>query len=406
MRQCAATRGCGVGGPFRSCPRSRAPRGGRGWIPAFAGKTVEPRRARASVYPEGGGGASGPPTRPRDGFLLSQERRWNHVVPAQAGTQRGEVERQGLSRVPGMDFCFRRKDGGTTSCPRKRVPRGERWSVGASHAPQPWTPAFAGKAVEPRRARASGYPEGGRWGGVSPAVPGMDSCFRRKDGGTTSCPRKRVPRGGRWSVGASHAFQGWISAFAGKTVEPRRARASGYPEGGGRASGPLTRSRDGFLLSQERRWNHVVPAQAGTQRGEVGRGLSRGPRDGFLHSQERRWNHVVPAQAGTQRGEVERRGLSRVPGMDSCFRRNGCGAPLSCPSRVGAVREPPLRKQGSTAHALRQAQDERNPTLSPARVCRNDGGGPSCRRLSAPAGRTRRRRSLQLRPGASGDRRR
>ena len=136
MRQCAATRGCGVGGPFRSCPRSRAPRGGRGWIPAFAGKTVEPRRARASGYPEGGGGASGPLTRPRDGFLLSQERR-----------------------------------------------------------------------------------------------------------GTTSCPRKRVPRGGRWSVGASHS----------------------------------------------------------------------------------------------------------VPGMDSCFRRNGCGAPLSCPSRVGAVREPPLRKQGSTA---------------------------------------------------------
>ena len=136
------------------------------------------------------------------------------------------------------------------------------------------------------------------------------------------------------------------------------------------------------------------------------RGRPEGGGDGFLLSQERRWNHVVPAQAGTQRGEVERRGLSRAPALDSCFRRNGCGEPLSCPSRVGALREPPLRKQGSTAHALRQAQDERNPTLSPARVCRNDGGGPSCRRLSVRGDRTRRRRSLQLRPGASGDRRR
>ena len=56
------------------------------------------------------------------------------LTPVFAGAQRGE----------GMDSCFRRKDGGTTSCPRKRVPRGGRWGVGAS-----------------------------------PAVPGMDSCFRR-----------------------------------------------------------------------------------------------------------------------------------------------------------------------------------------------------------------------------------
>ena len=104
-----------------------------------------------------------------DGFLLSQERRWNHVVPAQAGTQRGEVECRGLSRVPGMDSCFRRKDGGTTSCPRKRVPRGG-WSVGASHASQGWIPAFAGKTVGRRGEMEQGL---SRVPGCIPAFAGM-----------------------------------------------------------------------------------------------------------------------------------------------------------------------------------------------------------------------------------------
>ena len=72
-------------------------------------------------------------------------------------------------------------------------------------------------------------------------------------------------------------------------------------------------------------WNVVVPADAGTQRGEVGGGWIPAPRfhedklrrkDGGA-PQERRWNHVVPADAGTQRGEVGR-GFSRAPGMDSC----------------------------------------------------------------------------------------
>ena len=137
-------------------------------------------------------------------------------------------------------------------------------------------------------------PRGGR--GWIPAPRFHEDKLRRKDGGTTSCPRKRVPRGGRWSVGASHAFQGWIPAFAGKTVEPRRARAKRVPRGG--------------------RWSV---------------GASHAPRP---------W---IPAFAGM----VE-------------------GSRWSCPSRVGAVREPPLRKQGSTPHALRHAQGERNPTLSPA----------------------------------------
>ena len=122
--------------------RGRPEGGGDGFLlpvstrTSFAGKTVGRRLARASGYPEGGGGASGPLTRPRDGFLLSQERRWNHVVPAQAGTQRGEVERRGLSRAPALDSCFRRKDGGTTSCPRKRVPRGGEVGWGLSRGPR------------------------------------------------------------------------------------------------------------------------------------------------------------------------------------------------------------------------------------------------------------------------------
>ena len=142
----------GVGGRW-----SGASHASQGWIPAprfhedklrrkDGGTTSCPRKR----VPRGGGGVSGPLTRPRDGFLLSQERRWNHVVPAQAGTQRGEVERRGLSRGPGMDSCFRRKDGGTTSCPRKRVPRGGRWSVRASHAFQGWIPAFAGMVAGSR----------------------------------------------------------------------------------------------------------------------------------------------------------------------------------------------------------------------------------------------------------------
>ena len=79
---------CGWG-PFRSRPRPRASRWERGWILAFAGKTVETRRARASGYPEGGGGASGPLTRPGPGLLLSQEWLWGAVVmPSGVGAVR------------------------------------------------------------------------------------------------------------------------------------------------------------------------------------------------------------------------------------------------------------------------------------------------------------------------------
>ena len=128
-----------------------------------------------------------PLPRPRDGFLLSQERRWGV-----GGRWSG-----GLSRVPGMDSCFRRKDGGASG--------GD--GAGASPASQGWIPA-------PRF---------------------HEDKLRRKDGGASSCPRKRVPRGGRWGRGMDSC--------------------SPFPRG---------------QASQERRWNHVVPAQAGTQRGEMG----------------------------------------------------------------------------------------------------------------------------------------
>ena len=156
----------------------------------------------------------------------------------------------------------------------------------------------------------------------------------------------------------------WIPAFAGKTVEPRRARASGYPEGGGGVSGPLTRPRDGFLLSQE--W-----LRSGAGRGPApidhpceSRGLpphttrrpvfTTRPGPGFLLSQE--W-----LRSGAGRGPApidhpcESRSLpphtmrrpvfTTAPALDSCFRRNGCGQgrdaaprPLTTPAKAGVYR--------------------------------------------------------------------
>ena len=231
-------------------------------------------------------------------------------MPADAGTQRGKMGR-GLPRAPGDGFLLpvstrtsfagktvgrRRKDGGTTSCPRTRVPRGGRRGE-ASPAPQGWIPAprFHEDKLRRKDGGASScprtrVPRGGRWDGASPARQGWipaprfhEDKLRRKDGGAPSCPRTRVPRGGRWG-GASPAPQGWIPAFAGMTVGRRRARGRGYPEGerwgGGFPRAPgmdsCFRRKDGGA-SQERRWNHVVPADAGTQRGAMGRGLSRAP---------------------------------------------------------------------------------------------------------------------------------
>ena len=259
--------------------RTRNPTPPQPWIPAFAGKTVEPRRARASGYPEGGGGVSGPLTRPRDGFLLSQE--W-----LRSGAGRGPAPIDHPCESRGLPPLLR----------------------GASYSPppRPWIPAFAGMVAV------------------------------------------------RWSVGASHASPGWIPAFAGKTVEPRRARASGYPEGGGGASGPLTRPRDGFLLSQERRWNHVVPAQA-----------------------------------GTQRGEVERRGLSRATALDSCFRRNGCEWPtLTLPGQASlalhgrAGRAAPAGTSADCAVSRKPC-----PPADPLRCVSGSWGSPSA---TGRSGRTRR----------------
>ena len=71
----------------------------------------------------------------------------------------------------------------------------------------------------------SRLPRGGRWGGAS-RVPGMDSCSE-----------------------------------AGMTVEPRRARARGYPEGG-YGAGPLPRPRDGFLLGGRIDGGRLLPLTA------------------------------------------------------------------------------------------------------------------------------------------------
>ena len=162
--------------------------------------------------------------------------------------------------------------GGTSSCPRTRVPRGEEVGRGLSRASgmdscspfrrgqasqeRRWN--VAGKTVEPRRARASGYPEGGDGAGLLPrprdgfllpvstrtSFAGKTVERRRKDGGASSCPRKRVPRRGRWGE-ASPAPQGWIPA-------PRFHEDKLRRKDGGASSSRVGAVREPPL--QDRRW--------------------------------------------------------------------------------------------------------------------------------------------------------
>ena len=139
-----------------------------------------------------------------------------------------------------------------------------------------------------------------------PRVPGMDSCLRRNDGCGVVVPAEAGTQRGEWG-GASPAPQGWIPAFAGMTVGASSCPRKRVPRGGNGA-GPPPRPRDGFLLG--------------------------GRNDG--------WGVVVPAEAGTQRGEWGG-GLPRVPGMDSCLRRNGCykgvaAHALTTPAKAGVYR--------------------------------------------------------------------
>ena len=162
---------------------SRLPRGGR-WggasrVPGMdscseAGMTVEPRRARARGYPEGGYGA-GPLPRPRDGFLLKGRIDGGTTPCPRTRVPRGGYGAGPLPRPRDGFLLGGRNDGGTTSCPRTLVPRG---GYGAGPLPHP----------------RDGFLLKGR-----------------NDGGTTPCPRTRVPRGGIWGR-ASPASQGWIPA--------------------------------------------------------------------------------------------------------------------------------------------------------------------------------------------------
>ena len=83
----------------------------------------------------------------------------------------------------------------------------------------------------------------------------------RNDGGTTSCPRTRVPRGGDMGRGLSRVPGMDSCSKAGMTVEPRRARARGYPEEG-YGAGPLPRPRDGFLLGGRNDGGRLLPLTA------------------------------------------------------------------------------------------------------------------------------------------------
>ena len=148
---------------------------------------------------------------------------------------------------------LRRKDGGTTSCPRKRVPRGGRWRGDGFLLPVSTRTSFTGMTVGTPSCPRKRVPRGGRWGGASPASQGWipaprfhQDKLRRKDGGTTSCPRKRVPRGGRWG-GASPAPQGWIPA-------PRFHEDKLHRNDGGTPSCPRKRVPRGG------RWGGASPA--------------------------------------------------------------------------------------------------------------------------------------------------
>ena len=115
------------------------------------------------------------------------------------------------SRVPGMDSC---SEAGMTVEPRRArarwYPEGD-MGRGLSRVPGMDSCSKAGMTVEPRRARARWYPEGGYGAGPLPRPRDGFLLKGRNDGGTTSCPRTLVPRGGIWG-GASPASQGWIPA--------------------------------------------------------------------------------------------------------------------------------------------------------------------------------------------------
>ena len=149
------------------------------------------RRARASGYPEGGGGAG-------DGFLLPVSTRTSFA--GKTVGRRGEMERGPLPR-PRDGFLLSQERRWASSCPRKRVPRGERWGGG-------WIPAPRFHEDKLRRK------DGGASGG-----DGARPLPRPRDGFLLSQER-RWGVGGRWGQ-ASPASQGWIPAFAGKTVGRR-----------------------------------------------------------------------------------------------------------------------------------------------------------------------------------------
>ena len=102
---------------------------------------------------------------------------------------------------------------------------------GASPALQGWIPAFAGMTVVASSCPRKRVPRGGNGAGSPPRPRDgflLPVSTRTSFAGMTvvasSCPRKRVPRGGNgagrrgeWG-GVSPASQGWIPAFAGMTV--------------------------------------------------------------------------------------------------------------------------------------------------------------------------------------------
>ena len=131
-----------------------------------------------------------------------------------------------------------------------------------------------------------------------------------------------------------------------------KLRRNGGWTSGGDGAGLPSRPRDGFLPSPVSTRTSFAGMAVG-RRGEMGRGAPLRPRDGFLlpvsartwFSRNDGWGVVVPAKAGTQRGELggdlPRANQGWIPAFAG---KHGSTVVLPSPTRI--VAEPPPSNQG------------------------------------------------------------
>ena len=318
-------------------------------------------------------------------------------MPAQAGTQRG-VECRGLSRVPGMDSCFRRNGcgQGRDAAPRPLTTPAKAGVYrlllrGASYSPppRPWIPAFAGMVAVR--------------GGTRPAPIDHPCESRGLPPHTMRRPYSPPPR--PWIP----AFAGMVAVRGGTRPAPidHPCESRGLP--------PHTMRRPVFT---------TAPAlDSCFRRNGCGQGRDAAPRPSTTPAKAGVYRLIlcgapysplprpwIPAFAGmvAVRGETrpppidhpcESRGLpphtmrrpvfTTATALDSCFRRNGCEWPtLTLPGQAslalhgGAVRAAPAGTSADCAVSRKPC-----PPADPLRCVSGSWGSPSA---TGPSGRTRR----------------